>query len=96
MPPATTTTWPETWPERRSEARTTICHATSSGWATLRSGIVCVIRSSRPGSASAGEAISVSVQPGQTAFARPSGARRAISFLSVGRRPPVSAAFVAA
>ena len=40
MPPATTTSWPVTWPESVSEARTTTCAATSSGCATLRSAIV--------------------------------------------------------
>ena len=35
MPPATVTSWPVTWPESTSEASTTTCAATSSGWATF-------------------------------------------------------------
>ena len=44
MPPATMTTWPVTWPESSSEARTTIWRATSSAWPTFRRAIVCVAR----------------------------------------------------
>ena len=35
MPPATVTSWPVTWPESTSEASTTTCAATSSGWRDL-------------------------------------------------------------
>src|SRR5437764_386286 len=42
MPPATVTTWPVTWPESSSEARTTTCRATSSGWATIFRALVRV------------------------------------------------------
>ncbi len=50
IPPATTTTWPVTCPEISSEASATTCRATSSGCATLRSGIVREIRCTRSSS----------------------------------------------
>ena len=69
MPPATVTTWPVTWPESSSEARTTTCRATSSGWATLRSAIVRETRRTASGSTWP-RVIGDSVQPGATAFTR--------------------------
>jgi hypothetical protein len=86
MPPATTTTWPETWPERVSEASTTTWAAMSSGVATFRSGIVFVILRTRSSSSSP-RVIGECVQPGATAFTRASGAMRATSFFSESRRP---------
>lgn len=47
----TVTSSPVTWPEHRSEASTTTCAATSSSTATLRGGIVLVIRRTSPSEA---------------------------------------------
>jgi len=74
------------WPERRSEASTTTWAATSSGWATLRSGIVREIRATSSSSTSP-RVMGDSVQPGQTALTRPPGAIRTISFLRLSSRP---------
>src|SRR5919108_662554 len=83
-------------PDAAGEARTTTWRATSSGVATLRSGIVRVMRPTRPGSSSEARVIGDSVQPGQTAFTRPRGAIRTISFLRLRSSPYTIADFAAA
>ncbi|MGC5653010.1 UNVERIFIED_CONTAM: hypothetical protein QYM44_02945 [Kocuria sp. CPCC 205315] len=84
MPPATFTISPEHIPEATGEASHTIAAATSSGVASLFSGLVAVARSAAAGS---GAAPPVSVQPGATTLTRPSGAMRTISFFSVRANP---------
>src|SRR6266540_4054085 len=96
MPPATVTTWPVTCPEISSDARATTWRATSSGRATLRSAIVRVTLRTSPGSSRLVRVIGDSVQPGQTAFTRPCGATRTISFFRLSRRPWTIADFAAA
>ena len=95
MPPATTTTWPVTWPERVSEARTTTCAATSSAVATLRSGMVRVIRSTLASSRRP-RVIGDVVHPGATAFTRAVLEIRATSFFTDSSRPPRIADLAAA
>src|SRR5919201_2227950 len=95
MPPATTTTWPVTWPESSSEARTTTWRATSSGRATLRSAIVLDTAWTRSSSTSP-RVIGDSVHPGATAFTRPRGAMRTISFFKLRSNPTRIADFAAA
>ena len=88
MPPATTTTWPVTWPERVSDARTTTCAATSSGCATLRSAIVR--ETARPARRRRARASSATRPARRDGVHARGGAMRAISFFSDRSRPPGS------
>lgn len=87
MPPATVTTWPETCPEMRSEARATTCAATSSGFPSFFRDIVEVTRSTVASSRPFSPIIGVTVQPGATAFTLTPGPIRAASFLAESSRP---------
>jgi hypothetical protein len=95
IPPATVTSSPVTWPDSSSEARTTTARATSSATATLRSAIVRLRRSMNSWSSSP-RVMGEYVQPGATAFTRPRGAIRTISFLRLSSSPTWIAAFAAA
>src|SRR6266498_4421004 len=67
-----------------------------SGKATLRRAIVRVTRRTRSGSVRVERVIGDSVQPGQTALTRPSGAIRTISFFRLSRKPWARADLAAA